>query len=42
MKPTVLVAVQALFQQTGVLWMAREQDPYTTATEGVLQKAGAV
>jgi monomeric sarcosine oxidase len=29
-----------LFQQTGVLWMARDQDPYTTASQQTLQKAG--
>ena len=29
-----------LFQPTGVLWMARDRDPYTTASEAVLQKVG--
>lgn len=29
-----------LFQSTGVLWMAREDDPYTTATVTTLQNVG--
>jgi monomeric sarcosine oxidase len=29
-----------LFRKTGVLWMGRERDPYTTATEQVLEKVG--
>lgn len=29
-----------LFQPTGVLWMARENDPYTTATLATLQNVG--
>jgi monomeric sarcosine oxidase len=31
---------QKLFHQTGVLWMARENDPYTLATLRTLEKAG--
>ncbi len=31
---------QPLFQRTGVLWMAREEDPYTLATVTTLQKVG--
>jgi sarcosine oxidase len=31
---------QALFHRTGVLWMAREDQPYSIATQETLQKAG--
>ncbi|MCI0350105.1 MAG: FAD-dependent oxidoreductase [Acidobacteriales bacterium] len=31
---------QELFRRTGVLWMARENDPYTVATLRTLEKAG--
>ncbi len=31
---------QPLFHRTGVLWMARENDPYTIATLATLEKAG--
>ncbi len=31
---------QPLFHRTGVLWMAREEDPYTLATVATLQKVG--
>jgi sarcosine oxidase len=30
-----------LFHQTGVLWLARDNDPYVTPTESVLQETGA-
>lgn len=30
---------QPLYRQTGVLWMAREDDPYSTATRETLQRA---
>lgn len=31
---------QSLFHQTGMLWMAREQDAYTMATKATLKKCG--
>jgi sarcosine oxidase len=31
---------QPLFQQTGVLWLARDGDPYPVATESVLRQTG--
>src|SRR5438874_7872808 len=30
----------ALFQRTGVLWLAREDDPYSTATRDTLTRLG--
>jgi monomeric sarcosine oxidase len=31
---------QPIFQQTGVLWLARQDDPYVTQTEEVLKRLG--
>lgn len=33
--------LSGLFQQTGVLWLAREEDPYCEATLATLQRVGA-
>src|SRR5262245_60010556 len=36
----VRIGRQELFQRTGVLWMARENDPYTIATLRTLETVG--